>query len=142
MEEEKYSMIYQYKKNCNLKIFGKYFVKNNKNKAKVILKNKKIQLTEIIPKEKMKGNKSKQIKVKVILKKNHYDKSFMFNDCKSLQHFSFVDDILNKENISETEYLSNNKSQNQDEEYSNKDTDEYELTISSIHPIEERNENI
>ena len=85
MEEEKYSMIYQYKKNCNLKIFGKYFVKNNKNKAKVILKNKKIQLTEIIPKEKMKGNKSKQIKVKVILKKNHYDKSFMFNDCKSLQ---------------------------------------------------------
>ena len=69
MEEEKYSMTYQNKKNCNLKIFGKNFVRNNKNKAKIILKNKKIQLTEIIPKEKMKGNKSKQIKVKVILKK-------------------------------------------------------------------------
>ena len=37
-------------------------------------------------------------------------------------------------NISETEYFSNsNEIQNQDEEYSNKDTDKYELTISSIH---------
>ena len=105
-------------------------MRNNKNKAKVILKNKKIQLIEIIPKEKIKGNKSKQIKVKVILKKNHYDKSFMFNDCKSLQQFSFDDVILNEKNISETEYFSNsNEIQNQDEEYSNKDTDKYELTF-------------
>jgi len=69
MEVEKYSMVYQYKKNMNLKIFGKIFVQNNRNKAKVILKNKNIKLAEIIPKEKIKGNKSEEIKVKVILKK-------------------------------------------------------------------------
>ena len=141
MEVEKYSMVYQYKKNMNLKIFGKIFVQNNRNKAKVILKNKNIKLAEIIPKEKIKGNKSKEIKVKVILKKNHYDKSFMFNDCKSLKKFSFEEDIINEENICEIKYFSKNECQNQDGEYSNKDTDEYELNISTIHTIEEKKNN-
>jgi len=62
----------------------------------------------------------------------------MFNDCKSIKKFSFEEDIINEENICEIKYFSKNECQNQDGEYSNKDTDEYELNISTIYTIEEK----
>lgn len=90
MEGEIFTMIYQYKKNFDLKIFGENFVRNNKNKAKIFLKNKKNPVTEIIQKEKIKGNKSKEIKVKVVLKKIIMIKALCLVTVNHLKNFRFM----------------------------------------------------
>ena len=103
MEVEKYKMIYELNfrdifilrfKNGDmdedhprikkLYLLGKDFVKNNKNKGKIIFKNKKHPLKEFLPVNEF---RSRVIKVKMILNKNIYNKSYMFKDCKSLLHF-------------------------------------------------------
>ena len=49
MEEERFRMIYKIDKNKNtLNVLGGDFVKNNRNKAKLIIKNKKCYLEEFI----------------------------------------------------------------------------------------------
>ena len=49
METEIYKMLYKINKNMtNLTILGEEFAKNNKNKGKLIIKNKKFRLKNVI----------------------------------------------------------------------------------------------
>ena len=84
MEYDYHAMLYININNKNkgkLRILGEYFCRNNKNKGKLIINNKKSELKEFINIETI--NKE-QIKIKMLLNKNLYNKSYMFKDCKSL----------------------------------------------------------
>ena len=90
MELEIYTMLYVINKKDiyarnnkeKLKILGKHFCINNKNKGKLILNNKKFDLKEFIN---IKNINEKQIKVKMILKENIQNKSYMFENCDILE---------------------------------------------------------
>ena len=69
------------KNKVKIRILGENFCRNNKNKGKLIINNKKSELKEFINIENI--NKE-QIKIKMVLNKNLYNKSHMFKDCKSL----------------------------------------------------------
>ena len=87
MEIERYSMIYNTKiSNNNLRILGKKFINNNNNKCKLLIKNKKYNLIEFFQFKDF--EEEEEIKIDLILTKNIFDKSSMFNDCKSLIKFS------------------------------------------------------
>ena len=100
-----------------LRILGRDFVKNNSNKGKVIINNKKYKIDEFITNE---NNKDNKIKIEIILNENIYNKSFMFKDCKSLLDFSncdnyeFIDiNIDNKYEILDNEnFLDNEENKN------------------------------
>ena len=80
MEVEKYKMIYKIEnKSNNLRILGDDFVKNNINKGKLIINNKKFSLKSIIS-----INEMKKCKIEIILVKNIYNKSCMFKNCETL----------------------------------------------------------
>ena len=79
------------------RILGEYFCRNNKNKGKLIINNRKSDLQEFIDIE---NNNEKQAKIKMILSKNIYDKSCMFKDCISLFELTINDNL---------EYLKNNQ---------------------------------
>ena len=64
-----------------LRIMGENFCRNNKNKGKLIMNNKKSEIKEFINIENI--NKEK-IKIKMVINKNLYNKSYMFKDCKTL----------------------------------------------------------
>ena len=86
MEFEKYTMIYKIEQNeTNLRIIGGKFVKNNKNKGKFVIKNKKYPIFEGL---RLFSKNNKKLKVKMILKKSIYNKSCMFKDCDLLETFS------------------------------------------------------
>ena len=95
MEKEKYIMIYQSKKNNNMIILGKEFVLNNQNKGKLIYKNKKYPLQHSFQ---LNYIMIDNLKIKMILNKSCYNKSFMFKDCSSLILIKFDNNINNKEN--------------------------------------------
>ena len=84
-------MIYDVNKEYvdDVKIFGKEFVKNNKNICKMIIDNKKYEITEYFNISKYNNNKL-EIKLKGI--NNITDMSYMFDECKSL---SSLPDIPN-----------------------------------------------
>ena len=118
MELKFYTMLYAINKKDisarnnkeKLKILGKHFCINNKNKGKLILNNKKFDLKEFIN---IKNSNEKQIKVKMILKENIQDKSFMFENCDSILKLNFNDNfdyIKNQEDF-EIDYcfLENNE---------------------------------
>ena len=93
---EKYVMLYDIQKNNDkTRILGNEFVKNNKNKGKIIHKNKKYSLEGLF---KNKDLLEDSLKIKMILSKNIYNKSFMFKDCISLLKIKFDNYIYNKEN--------------------------------------------
>ena len=112
MEVEIYKMIY--KKGIdinNLKILGEEFVKNNRNKGKLAINNKKM----FFP---IKGILSfhniKQNKIQMILSKNIFNQSCMFSNCDYLESFSAssFDDIKNfngKESIIDNENFENDE---------------------------------
>jgi len=79
------------------RILGEYFCRNNKNKGKLIINNRKSDLQEFIDIE---NNNEKQAKIKMILSKNIYNKSCMFKDCISLFELTINDNL---------EYLKNNQ---------------------------------
>ena len=110
MDEYIFKMIYQIdNKDDNLRILGKDFVKNNKNKCKLIVENRKLKLTESIPKKEIKNN---MLSIKMILGKDICNARFMFKDCISLlkclnfnneEKFQLIDEdniIKTKEDIS------------------------------------------
>ena len=99
MEVEKYIMTYLTgKKEVNLRILGKYFVKNNINKAKLIINNKKGILKDII------NINENKIKIQLILNKNIANKSEMFKDCEHLLSINDNKEILD---FTYNEYLDN-----------------------------------
>ena len=95
MEVEKYKMIYKIEKDRYLKILGKNFVKNNINKGKLIINNKKYALNDFIIINDFKNDK---IKIKIILSKNIYNKSYMFKNSRTLLQFSIIKDLDRVEN--------------------------------------------
>ena len=79
MEFERYKLIYEImKKNNALRILGEDFVKNNKNKGRIIYKNKKYSLKGLF---KSKDINSEKLKIKMILSKDCHNKSCMFKNC-------------------------------------------------------------
>ena len=74
------------------RVLGQEFIRNNKNKGKFIIKNKKYDLIEFIDTTNIEEDK---IKIKLVLKDNIYDKSCMFKDCESLIKFSINTDVNN-----------------------------------------------
>ena len=85
----------------NIKILGKHFVKNNRNKGKLIIKNKKYNLKEIF---KINKDINENIKIVMILSTELSNASYMFQDCISLIELSFGE-ICN--NIYDVEYEEN-----------------------------------
>ena len=78
-----------------LKILGKEFVKNNRNKLKLNVKNKKYEIKEYIQSNDLKKS---ELKVKILLSKDISKLSCMFKNCEALLEFSIIDDIENIEN--------------------------------------------
>ena len=110
MEVERYKMIYTKKirieledelsyiirniidkenKSDNIRLLGKDFVKNNKNKGKLIINNKKYKLKEFININEIKNN---IIKINMILSKELSNISHLFNNCVKLKEIFFCDD--------------------------------------------------
>ena len=88
-------MIYQIKKSKkNIKILGKEFAENNKNKGKIVYNNKNYKMNYIFLTE---GIKEIDLKLKMILDKNSYSKNFIFENCRTLLHFSIYEDIFQLE---------------------------------------------
>ena len=77
-------------KNDNIRILGNDFVKNNKNKGKLIINNKKYKLKEFMNHEEFKKDK---IKIYMMLSKDLSNISHLFDNCEKLKEFSFCDDI-------------------------------------------------
>ena len=130
MEVEIYKMTYKIKNDENiLRILGQDFVKNNRNKGKIIINNKKFILKDIIL-----VNNIKQKKMKMLLNKNIYNKSFMFKECESLESFfilSNFDDLENLKNIEnkyENEY-NEYETEIEEDKYLDSKTDNDSLTI-------------
>ena len=117
MEFEKYKMIFTTKINKELKdkisnihmgyieqtikdemlsdyirILGNNFVKNNKNKGKLIMNNKKYRLKELINNKDFNVDK---IKINMILNKGISNISHMFKNCVKLLEISIDDDFIN-----------------------------------------------
>ena len=106
MEFNIQTMLYEKEENSGyLRILGEYFCRNNKNKGKIIINNKKYYLKEFIE---IKNMKEKRIKIKMVINKNLYDKSYMFKDCESLLELTINDNleyIKNYENSEEIDFL-------------------------------------
>ena len=99
MEKDIYVMTYlnkKTKKEKNIRIIGKEFAKRNKNKGKLIYKNKKIYFGDLFINSNIKED---IFKIKMILVNNSYNKNSLFENCKFLLQFSITQEIL--DNISE-----------------------------------------
>ena len=95
MEMKCYKMIYKIEKNTEkLTILGKDFIKNNKNKCKLIINNKKCQLKDIILIKSIKKSN-----MKLVLNKNIYNKSFMFKNCVKLESLIQISNVHDIENL-------------------------------------------
>ena len=89
MNWERYTMIYNPKISFNdLRILGKIFVKNNANKGRLIINNKKYNLLEFNP---INNFNEDNLKISMILTQNIFNRSYMFMKCKSLIEFSIYD---------------------------------------------------
>ena len=130
-------------------------MKNNKNKAKLIINNKKYSLKEFVNNKEFTDDK---MKINMILSKDMSDMSHMFKNCVKLSEILIYDDIINiddKEfyifeqffiynidyNKDSNEYIYNNFYNDNDNIYSNcseitkreeRDTNHYNSTISDI----------
>ena len=136
MEVEKYKMIYTTKikkklkdkidyffieqkvkdkmLNDNIRILGHDFVKNNKNKAKLIINNKKYGLKDLVNYKEFTNDK---IKINMILSKDIFNISHMFKNCVKLLEISIDDDFINindEKFYKFEEYLDYNNDYNED----------------------------
>ena len=104
-----------------LRIFGENFVKNNKEKSKIIYKNKKHELKEFIDEIDPNLKNKNEIELILNINKDINDMSYMFYECKTLKSFpeskSCCSNSLESLNFNE-------KSENSNELYANSSTDE------------------
>ena len=108
--------------NVNLIILGKTFVKNNRNKAKLIYRNKKYNLKDFF---KLDIFKKSELKIDILLSQDISNISYMFYMCESLLEFSMKNNIKNKEinyNFSEKEKKNNGLEYNKKIKDENKGT--------------------
>ena len=78
----------------NMRILGQYFVKNNRNKGKLVINNKKVQLKEFIP---LNDIKDDYLIIKMVLNKYISNLSYMFKDCETLLQLSIYKNFQNIE---------------------------------------------
>ena len=83
----------------NLRILGEEFVKNNKNKGKLIINNKKYPLKVFISDYVL-----KERKIKMILRKDIYNKSCLFKNCDSLETVLELSDLNLEQNFENYNY--------------------------------------
>ena len=93
--------------NNNIRILGYNFVKNNRNKANLIINNKKYKLSELIKGENFTGN---VIKIGIILSKYISNFGEMFKNCSNLLELSICNNIINIDD-NEEHYKQPNKSE-------------------------------
>ena len=84
-------------------ILSQYFIQNNSNKGKIIIRNKKYNMNGINEFIKIDKNKNVNVKIKLVLNENIYNRSYMFKNCKSLIHFSICDNDNDNFNDDEKE---------------------------------------
>ena len=83
-------------KNEIIKILGEKYVKNNKNKVKICINNKKYKLKSFLNVQEI---KSEKIKVIIIEYNEISNRSYMFSECNSLIYISQQDnDIIQNKN--------------------------------------------
>ena len=93
--------------NNNIRTLGYNFVKNNRNKANLIINNKKYKLSELIKGENFTGN---VIKIGIILSKYISNFGEMFKNCSNLLELSICNNIINIDD-NEEHYKQPNKSE-------------------------------
>ena len=81
------------KNNEKIKILEEYFIRKNRNKCKIIYKNKIYELKEYFEDIDINYNHKDLIKFKLLFIHNIIDMSFMFYDCDSLVSLSDNNDI-------------------------------------------------
>ena len=120
---EIYNLIYKKENNINnLRILGETFVKNNRNKGGLIIKNKKYYLKDILS-----VNKANLdiLKIKMILNRYTYNFNCLFKDCISLTSLSTssidntIDNVIYEENISEKKDSEQNSQSENESSFSN-----------------------
>ena len=90
-----------------IRIFGEYFVKNNSNKAKIIIENKEYDLIEYFNLKDYTNNKLTELHIKLKNINEMNNLKFMFSNCSSL---SSLPDIskLNTNNVTNMSYMFRN----------------------------------
>ena len=98
-KKARYYLIAIYKPDENndkkVKILGRNFIKKNKDKAKILYKNKIYELKEYFEDIDENYNHKDLIKLKIIFIHNIIDMSYMFYDCYTLISLSDKDKISN-----------------------------------------------
>ena len=79
-----------YNKNSTVKLFGKKFVENNKNHCKILIENKKYELSEEFPLNNLK-KVTENLEIKLVGIQNITDISYMFDNCSSLKSIKNID---------------------------------------------------
>ena len=88
MDVLKCKIIYKIPKNKdNIRILGNEFIKNNRNKGKLIINNKKHYFREFFQTTYYYHYYEKKLKIKLILNNNISNVSYIFKECESLYFF-------------------------------------------------------
>ena len=109
--------------NAILNILGKVFVKNNRNKAKLIIRNKKYNLKDYF---KLDIFKKSELKIDILLSQDISNISYMFNKCESLLEFSMKN---NKKNYEIDNYFPEIEKNKNELEYNRNEIDENKGTL-------------
>ena len=127
MEMIRYQMKYKINKgkldNVILNILGKVFVKNNRNKAKLIYRNKKYNLKDYF---KLYNFKKSELKIDILLSQDICNISYMFNKCESILKFSMKN---NKKNYEIDNYFPELEKNKNELEYNRNEIDENKGTL-------------
>ena len=117
-----------------IKLFGKYFVKENKDKCKIIYNKKENKLTEYLD---IVNNDNNKIKIQLIINNNITIISYMFQNCQELLSFRYISNLNDCSNVNKSfnesdsdNYIDELIDLKEDEENENIYNDN--LTISSI----------
>jgi len=85
-------------------IFGKKFVENNKDKCKIVFKNKEYELKENFHLKDYTNDKLNKLQIKLINIKNITNMSYMFSDCQLLSSLPDIS-IWKTNNITDMSYM-------------------------------------
>ena len=86
INDDEINIIYNTNNQDKIKIFGQTFVSNNKNKVKILINEKKYDISEYITLN-SEQKRNKLFKIKLLGIKNVTSMGYMFNGCSSLNNF-------------------------------------------------------
>ena len=115
MEINEYQLEYKINKNeRKIRILGGDFVYKNRNKCKIVINNKRLDLLEFLEVDNIsKLIKENKFKIRLLIIKEINDLSKMFYDCKLLSKI----EIVQKKNINNENIIGNNPFINNDKIY-------------------------